>query len=682
MCPLYSGNTIQQSGTEFPVVLNVGGGILQPGLVALLEHDPEKIAGPVERIYSGKTPEGLPTVCASGTFSDTETARRIVREKRAGKQWKASIHAVGIAGHVLHVPEGEKLDANGRHFVGPLKYYDQWLMVEGSFVDRGADAYATAAVYASANQNSNLLEPTQEQEKNEMNEDLKSYIESLGFTPEDCKPEILQVFEEALKERNAAVAKAAAEAVEKKPEEACAEGETEEEKPTEPTAENVPTDAVPDEDKDKKEDVQASAGGLPRRPSPKTLGVHGAPRRHDSSRPQEFRLWEIGLLNAMGGMTPDEIRASGKYTEREMDAALADPKYYRASLQSFAGAVNRQAGFGFAPPRQNDSFAEDFFSALRQAPTVQRVMASGALFSTLPALGMLRNVANCRLRFFYERYSGIALKLSEEINAVDLKPFFSYEYDIAGGLLKVEKDGHVESATIAEAEYESRVETHARNLMITEEDILNDSLNAFGKLTKLFGRKGAISLERAWWKRLLSKKSGKFTTDKGNAMNANTPLTYENICLCLAKFSEMETIGSTDEDVEFIDAEPRYLLVAPANYKIALDLVNGNFLTVNATDGTVQGRSALTEHPEVLSAPYWGAKMSAFGGSDLHWGVFADPLDCPVQTVAYYNGIKTPQVTTTESDPEFLGQIFTVKFRWGLGDASDKCGIYADGVTG
>ena len=239
---------------------------------------------------------------------------------------------------------------------------------------------------------------------------------------------------------------------------------------------------------------------------------------------------------------------------------------------------------------------------------------------------MLRNVANCRLRFFYERYSGIALKLSEEINAVDLKPFFSYEYDIAGGLLKVEKDGHVESATIAEAEYESRVETHARNLMITEEDILNDSLNAFGKLTKLFGRKGAISLERAWWKRLLSKKSGKFTTDKGNAMNANTPLTYENICLCLAKFSEMETIGSTDEDVEFIDAEPRYLLVAPANYKKALDLVNGNFLTVNATDGTVQGRSALTEHLEVLSAPYWGAKMSAFGGSDLHWGVFADPL--------------------------------------------------------
>ena len=678
MRPLYSGNTIQQTGAEFPVVLNVAGGMLQPGLVALLEHDPDQVAGPIEKIYN-ETTNGLPSVCASGAFADTPAARKIVREKRAGKHWKASIHAVGIAGQVRHVGEGEKLEANGRHFVGPLKYYTQWLLVEGSFVDRGADAYAAAAVYATATNNNHLRNPEQK-ENNEMNEDLKAYIESLGFKPEDCKPELLQAFEEALKERNAAVAKAAAEAAEKK-DEPCADADTPAEPPAEDTPEDVPAAADPEQEPQAEdpEGVQASAGGRPRRPSPKNLGVHGAPRRYDDDRPQEYRLWEIGLLSSMGGMTPDEIKASGKYTQKEMDAALSNPRYYRASLQSFAGAVNRQAGFGYAPPRQNDAFAEDFFSALRQAPSVQRVMASGALFSTLPALGMLRNIANCRLRFYYERYTGIASKLSEEINAVDLKPFFSYEYDIAGGLLKVEKDGHIESATVSEAEYESKVETHARNLMITEEDIINDSLNAFGKLTKLFGRKGAISLERAWWKRFLAKKSAKFTTAKGNAMNANTPLTYNNICAALAKFSEMESIGSTSEDVEFVDAEPRYLLVAPAQYKKALDLVNGNFLTVNTSDGTVQGRSALTENLEVLSAPYFGAKMGEFGGSDNHWGIFADPVDCPVQTVAYYNGIKTPQVTTTESDPEYLGQIFTVKFRWGLGDASDKCGIYADG---
>jgi len=229
-----------------------------------------------------------------------------------------------------------------------------------------------------------------------------------------------------------------------------------------------------------------------------------------------------------------------------------------------------------------------------------------------------------------------------------------------------------------EEKTENQVETRARRLMITDEDIINDDLDAFGKLLKKFARKAAVQLEREWFALFLKTQSTKFTTSRGNRVPGDSKLTYENVGVASQLFREIEAIGSTPEAPEFIEADLKYLLVPPALEMAARQVLTGAGIAYGG-DAILGDRNLLAEKLQVLSSPYFSAKMP--GGNNTRWGLSPDPVDCPVQQIAYYNGQKTPVCSASRSQPEYLAQIFTVVHRWGIGEGTWRCGMVSDGTN-
>lgn len=433
---------------------------------------------------------------------------------------------------------------------------------------------------------------------------------------------------------------------------------------------------TPGEKNPEEKDVRASAdwSKSPRgqRPSAKKE-LRPAGRHFPGGGPALNECYEIGIMNHLG-LSDAAIKASGGYSDAAMNEGLGK-RFRNMGIQSFAIEVNHNYGHGYSTPNRDPAFVENFFTAVSTSPP-SGVRASGGGFSTIPALSILSNITNHMMRYYYDKFNPVSEKLSEVVPASDLKPFYTYDYDIAGGLVKVAKDGEIANTTLVEEKYQNQVETYARMLMITDEDIMNDNLNAFKKLLQKFARKARVQVERAWFQTFLEN-AGRFTEEAGTRLRGDLPLTYDNVGAAIAQFGEIEALGSTDEDPEFIDAELKYLLVSPGMEWKAKKLVAGAGIAYGGDE--IQGdENLLSKALEVISSPYFGPKMS--GGSNLHWAVFPDPSDCPVLQVAYYNGQSAPQCTAFPSQPNYLAQIFRVVHRWGIGPANPRCGVYSDGT--
>jgi len=671
MSPLYSGGAIRMKNCPVPFFLDIDGGDLTVPVDALLEHLEKMLVGTITRAWVGENDDGTPNICAEGEFEDTPAAQHVITEKKLfEKVWQCSIHTYPEDKSRREIiPEGVTFTVNGKEFIGPAVIIRFWKLLEGSFVNRGADAYNAVTIKASAENKT---------ERNFMPPELKAFLESIGQNVDEMTPELVALAE-------AMFAKLATKGESNEVKDVAGTGKAENENAPGGGAGGaaggnagggagggVPGNpAAPEEDPDKK-GVAASGGGY--RPQPAHHLRTASNVYNAGNRPSKNAGYEIGLMDHMG-LSPDEIKASGGYNDNEMTEGLS-VQYRNMTLQSFAMDVNRSFGCSDLLPKRNPAFVTDFLENIRTSPSV-RVAASGG-FATIPALEILNNVANKMMRYYYERFTSVADKLSEVVNTNDLKPFYSYDYDVTGGLLKLAKDGRIESTTVTEEKTENQVETRARRLMITDEDIINDDLDAFGKLLKKFSRKAAIQLEQEWFALFNRTNAVKFTTARGNRVPGDSRLTYENVGVASQLFREIEAIGSTPEFPEFIEADLKYLLVPPALEMAARQVLTGAGIAYGG-DAILGDKNLLSEKLQVISSPYLSAKVKH--GSNTRWGLFPDPVDCPVQQIAYYNGQKTPVCSASRSQPEYLAQIFTVVHRWGIGEGTWRCGMVSDGTS-
>jgi len=141
----YTGGVMQLTGWAFPVVIDlVGLRVPRKSRPILKDHNSALIVGHSENVSKQNS-----TLAVSGVISGAgRVAQEVVDASENGFPWQASVGA--RVERVVFVPEGRKVKANGKEFIGPLYVVRKSTLGELSFVALGADEETSARVAASA----------------------------------------------------------------------------------------------------------------------------------------------------------------------------------------------------------------------------------------------------------------------------------------------------------------------------------------------------------------------------------------------------------------------------------------------------------------------------------------------------------------------------------------------------
>src|SRR4029434_6385739 len=100
----------------------------------------------------------------------------------------------------------------------------------------------------------------------------------------------------------------------------------------------------------------------------------------------------------------------------------------------------------------------------------------------------LADVANKTLRAAYQAAPQTFQSFSRRVEAPDFKPLHRMQLGEAPGLLKVNEHGEFKSGTIAEGREQFSLATYGRIFGITRQGLINDDLDAFGRLITAFAQ--------------------------------------------------------------------------------------------------------------------------------------------------------------------------------------------------
>lgn len=144
--PLYSGGECDIDGFDGPAVADLDTLEIDNNPPALIDHNPDWIAGELENVRIEKDEQGRASVTCDVTVGGTEYARAILNYFRTGPvTLKPSIGIRRIRDYnIEYVAPGQTARVNGRTFRGPLNIVRHGHLSEGSFVTMAGDPEAKA----------------------------------------------------------------------------------------------------------------------------------------------------------------------------------------------------------------------------------------------------------------------------------------------------------------------------------------------------------------------------------------------------------------------------------------------------------------------------------------------------------------------------------------------------------
>ena len=671
--PLHSGGALHLLNHSVPVVIDLD--TFEPDdppWDACIEHDPERVAGKINRLEIGKNEDGTSCLNAYGEFENNEHAWQIKVRERSGARVEGSIHIVRPKeSDVEIVPAGKSVSVNGRTFVGPLKVIRRWRLEEGSFVGFGGDPKNEVEIAAKGK----VLPIVENEEK--MDPEFLDYLKNIcGLEDvENIAPENLNVLERCfnawLEAKSAAETNVEAE---------CKDVEAEGEEP-----EKKDEDKAETEEPEKKEDVEAEGEEPETEPEKKQTPVAASGRNPafdlssrkrnastgHSGRPDVNKVIAIAMLEGMG-MDSKEIAASGGYSPNAMNEGLSN-RYRNLTLKGmFCEAFERRLGGKWTG--REAGFAG---KALQIMHNDSSVMASGG-FSTISPLTIIQDILQLQYRAGFENFEGVAEKLSDINYNDDLMEAKMANYDIEGGLEEVGEDGEIQHGTLTSEEIVTQVYTYANLLTLTEKMIINDRLDALSKLSLKQGRKAKIQRERAWFKEFMANAETLCTSGRGNKLTAT--LSIAGLSSAVDALASMETIGSTATDPEFTELEGKFLLVPHALLPTAQTLYHDTKCDLVGLGERLESNPHVNEY-EPVSSTYFGSKMATFGGSNTHWALFGDPAICPAMVISHLRGEEKPRIERLPVQPNILGYSFRTVYRYGVNIGDYRGVVYSDGTV-
>ena len=629
----YSGAAIRQWWSADPVVVSLAGMTLPAKhnrLVILRDHDMARPLGNATAIRKTDASLELDGDCTV-PGDDTE---QFVEASKNGFPWRASIGCGSLK--VAYIDAGKQLTANGRTFSGPLTHVVSCELREVSVVTMGADD-ETDSVAAT------------DKQKDEIMKRIRASADA-GKPAPAAPPAVVA-------------------------------GET---APTAPAAQATPPASG----------VQAI-----------DFTAERALRAAEETR--------VGAIRAIAGITPEicaQAIREGWNQDRAELAVLraARPQAPNVHIQGqpqmtgdvLTAALCKSVGieaFGQRPSDAQSKAVEASDKHFRSGIGLQQLIVMAAQANGYTGSTFLRSGSDIRdaLRAAFSTNT-MASVLSTAANKMILQAFMAVEqswrtlakinanvqdfkqydtYAFTGNLQfeKIAKDGEIQHGTLADAAYSNKLETYAKMMGITRQDIVNDDVGILSQRAAYLGRGGGLALNVAFWTEFLRSHATFWTSARGNYISgAATNLSSAGLATAHQTFR-----AQNGADGKPLGLSPRLLVVPSALEITAEELMSSTSLNTGgaATTEKVPNRNVFAGKYEVVASAYLGNAAINATATALQWWLAADPLDLPVIEVGFLRGVTSPMVEEVAMDPHFDG----IELR-GLFDFGCKQQVYQAAV--
>lgn len=636
----YTGGALEVAGYDLPVVVDLAG--LSEGnvLVANLDHQSSQRVGNFAVANDGKS------LVANGTATAKTAARdEVIGSADEGYQWQASLEVTPK--QIEQVKAGKAVTVNGQEFTGPLYVTRKGVLKGFAFVSHGADDNTTATIAATAASTKGKV----------MKTEIKAWAESMGIDVDNATPEAIATIEANYEGKNG-----------KKPTAAT---------PTSPfeahrleAMRQSEINAIAD---NRLRDITVNGKSPPVATveAIEQMTAHAIEAKMSVSD-FKFQLWEATKI-------PDghTVRANGdrrQLTSDIVEAAICDslrlPNYEKSySDQTLQAAHDRfKGGIGLKQllhiaAKQNghdfdssNEFSRDVLRAAFETPA-RRPQIKGT-WSYVEISSILSNVAG---KFLREGFMAVEDTWSRISTIRSVRDFKSITTVSLVGDLQFEKlgaAGEIKHGTLGEVTYSNKVDTYAKMLAITRQDIINDDLGALAAAPRRLGRGAATKLNDIFWTEWLGGEAAGFWsathTTVGDTGNSNLNSGAADATIAGLTATELLFLNQVDPQGLPLGVMPKIVLVPNALKATMAALLHPQSQLITGSDVTKSNVNVFAGRFQLESSSYLG-NSGYTGYSPQEWYMMADPNELSTIEIAALNGKVEPTVETADADFNTLG---------------------------
>lgn len=622
----YGGGKVNL-GWMHPVVVDLVGMDIADTIPLLANHD-NRTAFRVGMI-SAEVQENTLQITGEIT-ADTEEAKNIVAQCKAGADWQLSIGA--DVDQCELIKEGVKATVNGQEHEGPFYHVTKSTLREVSVVAVGADASTVMKIAAKFN----LKGACEMSEKKEV--EVMEKVTAKNAPPTEMVQEKVVAAAPQVD-----IASAAAEAVKA--------------------------------ERQRVADIQEICNGEFSEIEKKAIS---AGWNADQTREEVLKAYR----EKQPQTAPNIIVANHSMDAKSLEAAFA--------LRSGIGEKEVLASYGeqaveAGAKNMDISLKEMVQECLRlEGRYAGRTFDNETIragFSTVSLPGILSNVANKRMLKSFTEQPIVATKLCSVGDLNDFKETDRLRLTDVGDLKEVAADGEIKDGGLIEEAAKNQLSTYGKRFCLTRQMIINDDLGALMKVPTAMGNKAARLIDQLFFERLLANPvqgDGKalFDAAHGNLLTgADSALGIGSLQKAIGLFLDQVDAGGDP-----IAVEPKFLLVPTALKFLALELTKGDTIITSSAAERTSLNALANERLEVVSSPYLGNAKYA-GASQTGWYLFGDPKQIETFEIGYLKGKRTPTVEQGETDFNTLGMWFRVYFDVGVREQGHRGMAKANGAA-
>jgi len=542
--------------------------------------------------------------------SDSYLANNIVSQSKNGGKWSLSIGALLTEFYILD--EGKVI--NGQDIPAGVCHATKSLLREVSVVAVGADKDATLEIEAKAKQTNTLSGgENMGDEIKKTEEEIKKDVEEIQAEEKDEKefvdvPAVLRIERDRIKAIKEIV-----------------EDDTE----LEETAITAGWSA----DKTAREMLKRIKASRP------NINVNT-----NKTEASQTKTIEAALMLRAGINEDEVIKAVGE------QAIEAGYKARSISIKDAARACIKASGQSVGLGFGNSEIKAAFNSALP---------------------GILSNVANKRLQQAFAAYNPVATKLAQTVDINDFKQSDILSIADFSNLSEVVNTGanagKLTADKLVEGKGTNQLKTYGKIISLTRQDIINDDLGAFLRITDILGNRCARTIDQLFFAKLLANGAWTdgnklFSTAHKNLLDITTnALSVNSVKTAIADF--LKQVGLDGEPVGVM---PKYLVVPPELYFLGKEIADSTYMiggnTKSAALNPVAGLLEVVQSPYLSNATYTGA-------SATDWYLFGSPDELPAMEIGFLKGQTAPTIEGSDCEFDTLGYSWRVYYDIGVGVA-------------
>jgi hypothetical protein len=659
--PAYSGGAVNLNGWPLPLVVDLATLTVGKRVSANLDHERKQRVGHVTESHNdGKT------VSLDGVVSGASAAaNQFLESSDAGFPWGASIEVAFKPANVAELRKGEQQVVNGRTIKGPALVGRKGVLFGVAMSDSPADDSTVVTIAATAAKHK------------ELSMEFAQWLENLGldadtlsegavakltakYEAEQAGGESNLTLEEVLANRKAEDARQSK--IAKLTDEALAEfpGKSVE-------IEAIARLAISQNWEPSKYELEILRAG---RIQNKQFKVAGGRRGADAKVITAALCMSAGMPELEKHFKPEVLEA--------VDAA----GLRTIGLQEVILMAANENGYVARPGER--ILAGNLKTILEHAMP-PAVVARMAGFSTVSLPTILGAVANKEIMQGYGEDDNMTWKEIATIKSS--RNFLTYNCYRMTDDLEFEPlgpTGEIRHGKLTQEGYTRKVNTYAKMLGLSREQILNDDTGAFDDLRRLIGLAGYRKFRNLFWKTFLAAKATFFTTARGNYIEgATTNLGADGVGLTALELKFRQMKSSTDDGAKRITGRPSILVHPPELSSIA----RRHFISAGVNTGGAATAEAVP-NGNVFAGLYRPVTVDELSDTSLHsaasatgWGLFRAPSILAPMVVSYLNGNPNPTVESAEADFSQPGIQFRGIFDVGCDVAEYLAGAWSKGAA-